>query len=82
MDGYSNRVRKTHSHHLESFAVKIRSKVEEDPIISFGPIDLKGVTTSHEDVLVIRSTIANYKVARVFINSGSSVNIFFKEAFD
>lgn len=51
-------------------------------MISFGPVYLEGLTTPHEDVLVIRVTIANYEVARVFVDSGSSMNILFKEAFD
>lgn len=54
----------------------------EDPIISFIPEDLEGVATPHDNALVIRATISNYYVARVFIDSGSSVNIFFKEALD
>lgn len=52
------------------------------PVISFGSEDLFGVTTSHTDVLVIQAIITNYVVARVFIDTGSSVNIIFKDAFD
>lgn len=44
--------------------------------------DLEGVTILHEDALIIRATIANYGVARVFVDSRSLVNILFKEAFD
>lgn len=51
-------------------------------LISFGPVDLEGVKTPHENALIIWTTIANYEVAWVFVDSGSFVNILFKEAFD
>lgn len=51
-------------------------------MIDFGPPDLEGVTMPHEDVPGIRAIIINYKVARVFMDSGSSRNILFKETFD
>ncbi|XP_074569634.1 uncharacterized protein LOC141826287 [Curcuma longa] len=46
------------------------------------PQDLEGIKVPHDDALVIRATIANYNVARVFVDMGSSVNIIFKKAFD
>ncbi|XP_074560659.1 uncharacterized protein LOC141816830 [Curcuma longa] len=55
---------------------------EKDPIIGFGPQDLEGVETPHDDALVIKATIANYDISRVFVDTGSSVNIIFKSAFD
>lgn len=48
----------------------------------FWPRDLEGVVTPHDDRLVIHVIIANYDVARVFIDSGSSIDILFKDAFD
>lgn len=57
-------------------------RVEEDPIISFRVANLEGVITPHENALVIRETITNYDVARVFVDSRNSMNILFKEAFD
>lgn len=81
-DGNSNRVRKDHSRRLESFRVNIRHGRVEDPFINFGPEDLEGVAIPQDDALVVRAIIINYDVARVFINSGSSVNILFKEVLD
>lgn len=50
----------------------------KDLVLEFGPKDLRGIVTSHNDVLVIRAIVANYEIARVFINVGSSINILFK----
>lgn len=82
MSGDSNRMRKTHSHHLESYVVGTNHREEDAPIINFRLANLEGVTTPHKDVLVIRATIVNYEVAQVFVDSESSVNILFKEAFN
>ncbi|XP_073153205.1 uncharacterized protein [Henckelia pumila] len=50
--------------------------------LSFGPEDLKGVSRNHNDALVIRAMTANYDVARIFVDSGSSVNVLFQEAIN
>ncbi|XP_073132205.1 uncharacterized protein [Henckelia pumila] len=52
------------------------------PTLSFGPEDLKGVANNHNDALVIRVMVANYDVARIFVDSGSSVNVLFQEAIN
>ncbi|XP_073121459.1 uncharacterized protein [Henckelia pumila] len=52
------------------------------PTLSFGPEDLKGVANNHNDALVIRAMVANYDVARKFVDSGSSVNVLFQEAIN
>lgn len=41
-----------------------------------------GVIFSHTDALVIRAIIANYEVAQVLVDSGSSINVLFQEAFN
>lgn len=82
MDEDSNRARKAHSRRLESFAVGARHWPADDPIISFGTSDLEEVITPHKDALVIQTTIVNYDIARVLVDSGSSINILVKEAFD
>ncbi|XP_073138405.1 uncharacterized protein [Henckelia pumila] len=52
--------------------------VHTSPTLSFGPEDFKGVSSNHNDALVIRSSVANYDVARIFVDSGSSVNVIFQ----
>ncbi|XP_073135228.1 uncharacterized protein [Henckelia pumila] len=44
--------------------------------------DLRGVVAPHNDALVVTVTIANYDVARIFVDSGSSVNVLFKGTLD
>ncbi|XP_074557051.1 uncharacterized protein LOC141813040 [Curcuma longa] len=44
--------------------------------------DLEGIEVLHDDALVIHATVANYDIARVFVDTGSSVNIIFRRAFD
>lgn len=54
----------------------------EDSIISFGPTDLEDVATPHNNMLMVQATIDNFYVTRIFVDSGSFINILFKEAFD
>lgn len=40
-------------------------------MIGFGPSDLEGVMTPHNDALVIRAIVANYDVTRIFVDTDS-----------
>ncbi|XP_073123141.1 uncharacterized protein [Henckelia pumila] len=79
-DGDSNRARKSWSKR-EVLGLEAR-KVTSCPVISFGPEDLKDVVTPHNDALLIQARVANYDIRRVFVDSGSSVNVIFQEAFE
>ncbi|KAL0443847.1 UNVERIFIED_CONTAM: hypothetical protein Slati_2107400, partial [Sesamum latifolium] len=48
----------------------------------FGRAERSGPQTTHNDALVITAMIANYKVGRIFIDSESSADILFGEAYD
>ncbi|KAL0435294.1 UNVERIFIED_CONTAM: Transposon Ty3-G Gag-Pol polyprotein [Sesamum radiatum] len=56
--------------------------MEDAPIIQFGRAERSGPQTIHNDALVITVILANYEVGRIFINSGSSADILFGEAYD
>ncbi|KAL0433991.1 UNVERIFIED_CONTAM: hypothetical protein Slati_2733400 [Sesamum latifolium] len=56
--------------------------VEDTPFIQFGRAEQCGPRTSHNDALVITAVLANYEVERIFIDSGSSTDILFGEAYD
>ncbi|XP_073119947.1 uncharacterized protein [Henckelia pumila] len=77
-DGDSNRARKTSSRKLSNMEIADQV-VRTGPTLFFGPGDLKGFSdTTHNDALVIRALVANYDVARIFLDSGSSVNVLFQ----
>ncbi|KAL0286409.1 UNVERIFIED_CONTAM: hypothetical protein Sangu_2733600 [Sesamum angustifolium] len=50
--------------------------------IQFGQEERHGPRTQGNDALVITALLANYEIERVFIESGSSVEILFEEAYD
>ncbi|KAL0455036.1 UNVERIFIED_CONTAM: hypothetical protein Slati_0842800 [Sesamum latifolium] len=52
------------------------------PVIQFGRAERSGPKTSHNDAVVITALLANYEVGRIFIDSGSSADILFGEAYD
>ncbi|XP_073119968.1 uncharacterized protein [Henckelia pumila] len=81
-DGDSGRARKAHGRRLENFEVNSQLSCPTDPNISFGREDLKDVVLPHNDPLLVTLTIANYDVAHIFVDTGSSVNIIFKETLD
>ncbi|XP_073152685.1 uncharacterized protein [Henckelia pumila] len=81
-DGDSGRARKAHGRRLENFEVNSQLSCPTDPNISFGREYLKDVVVPHNDPLLVTLTIANYDVARIFVDTGSSVNIIFKETLD
>ncbi|XP_073129096.1 uncharacterized protein [Henckelia pumila] len=81
-DGDSGRARKAHGRRLENFEVNSQLSCPTDPNISFERKDLKDVVVPHNDPLLVTLTIANYDVARIFVDTGSSVNIIFKETLD
>ncbi|XP_073129091.1 uncharacterized protein [Henckelia pumila] len=78
-DGDSNRARKSWSKR-EVLGIEAR-RPDPCPVITFGPEDLEGVCLPHNDALLIRAQ-ANYDIRRVFVDSGSSVNVIFQDAFE
>ncbi|KAL0435063.1 UNVERIFIED_CONTAM: hypothetical protein Sradi_0214200 [Sesamum radiatum] len=56
--------------------------MEDAPIIQFGRAERSGPQTIHNDALVITAMLANYEIGCIFIDSGSSTDILFREAYD
>ncbi|GFY90260.1 hypothetical protein Acr_07g0004570 [Actinidia rufa] len=56
--------------------------VGDQPPITFGSDDLRGLHLLHDDALVISAVIANFNVQRILIDSGSSADILFISAFE
>ncbi|XP_074561116.1 uncharacterized protein LOC141817345, partial [Curcuma longa] len=76
----SYRTRKAGVRHPDVCEVS-RGNSPKSPVIFFGPQDLDGVEAPHDDALVIRATVANYDIGRVFVDTGSSVNVLFANTF-
>ncbi|XP_073136825.1 uncharacterized protein [Henckelia pumila] len=79
-DGDSNRARKSWSKR-KVLGIEAR-RPDPCPVITFGPEDLEGVCLPHNDALLIRAQVTNYDIRRVFVDSGSSVNVIFQDAFE
>ncbi|KAL0367051.1 UNVERIFIED_CONTAM: hypothetical protein Sradi_3595200 [Sesamum radiatum] len=56
--------------------------MDDTPLIQFGRAERCRPKTSHNDALVITASLANYEVGRIFIDSRSSADILFGEAYD
>ncbi|XP_073120599.1 uncharacterized protein [Henckelia pumila] len=80
--GDLGRARKAHGLRLKNFEVNPQSNYFVVPNISFGREDLKDVALPHNYPLLVTLNIANYDVAHIFVDIGSSVNIIFKETLD
>ncbi|KAL0439951.1 UNVERIFIED_CONTAM: hypothetical protein Slati_2478100 [Sesamum latifolium] len=84
-EGESHQARKSQvreAHQISIKEVLDIETMEDAPIIQFGRAERSGPQTTHNDALVITATIANYEVGRIFIDSGSSADILFGEAYD
>ncbi|KAL0433866.1 UNVERIFIED_CONTAM: hypothetical protein Slati_2720900 [Sesamum latifolium] len=83
--GDSHQARKSQVREAHQISIKEILDVEtmEDaPLIQFGRAERSGPQTMHNDALVITAILANYEVGRIFIDSGSSADILFGEAYD
>ncbi|KAL0457587.1 UNVERIFIED_CONTAM: hypothetical protein Slati_0385900 [Sesamum latifolium] len=56
--------------------------MEDTPLIQFGRAERSGPQTIHNNALIITAVLTNYEVGRIFIDSGSSADILFGEAYD
>ncbi|KAL0462653.1 UNVERIFIED_CONTAM: hypothetical protein Slati_0152900 [Sesamum latifolium] len=83
--GDSHQARKSQvweAHQISIKEVLDVETTEDAPLIQFGRVERSGPQTMHNDALVITAILANYEVGRIFIDSGSSVDILFGEAYD
>ncbi|KAL0416116.1 UNVERIFIED_CONTAM: hypothetical protein Slati_3443500 [Sesamum latifolium] len=83
--GDSHQARKSQVREAHQISIKevLDVKIMEDaPLIQFGRAERSGPQTMHNDALVITAMLANYEVGRIFIDSGSSADMLFGEAYD
>ncbi|KAL0455591.1 UNVERIFIED_CONTAM: hypothetical protein Slati_0898300 [Sesamum latifolium] len=80
-DGDLGRARRAHARAART-VMEIDNKAPAGgPMIYFGPVDAQGVHLPHNDTLVISTTIVNYTVQRIFVDSGSSADVLFYKAY-
>ncbi|KAL0440285.1 UNVERIFIED_CONTAM: hypothetical protein Slati_2511500 [Sesamum latifolium] len=83
--GDSHQARKTEirrAHSETIIEVLDVEATEETPVIQFERAERSGPRNAHNDALVMTVLLANYEVECIFIDSGSSKDILFGEAFD
>ncbi|KAI3459553.1 hypothetical protein Pfo_016216 [Paulownia fortunei] len=80
-DGDSNRARKTYARSTPESSKEEIHKINKGSMIQFGPHDMKGLQAPHNNALVVTATVANFNVARIMVDTGSSVDILFYEAY-
>ncbi|XP_012846884.1 PREDICTED: uncharacterized protein LOC105966854 [Erythranthe guttata] len=83
MGGDSNRSRRAHLRKLQELRGELAMmyRVSIAPPITFGVEDETGIQQPHNDALVITAMVANYDVARILIDTRSSVDIIYYECF-
>ncbi|KAK3007626.1 hypothetical protein RJ639_014112 [Escallonia herrerae] len=59
-----------------------RTKVSTSLALEFDDADLDGVSLPHDDALVITLRIDAFQVKRILVDTGSSANIIFEDAFN
>ncbi|CAA0828788.1 Unknown protein, partial [Striga hermonthica] len=79
-DGDSNTSRKEHARAVKRKREEVGITTRM-PVISFKAEDAEGVVLPHNDALVITAEVADFDVKRVFIDTGSSVDVMFYDCF-
>ncbi|CAA0834279.1 Unknown protein, partial [Striga hermonthica] len=75
-DGDSNRARKAYARGNHG-KIEVQQVEENGPVMNFGPVDMGEVERPHNDALMITAQISGYEVQRIFVDTGSSVNVIF-----
>ncbi|XP_012833163.1 PREDICTED: uncharacterized protein LOC105954039 [Erythranthe guttata] len=81
--GDSNRARRAHLRELQELRGELAMmyRVSLAPPITFGVEDETGIHQPHNDALVITAMVANYDVARILVDTGSSADIIYYDCF-
>jgi hypothetical protein len=59
-----------------------KSRKHEAQVIGFSNDDYAGISLPHTDALVLSLAIANHKIHRILIDTGSSADILYRSAFE
>jgi hypothetical protein len=83
--GESNSARKAYARqYFEVYSVQKppKSQKRDAQVIGFSDDDYAGVSLPHTDALVLSLVIANHKIHRILIDTGSSADILYRSAFE
>ncbi|XP_062155166.1 uncharacterized protein LOC133863216 [Alnus glutinosa] len=85
--GESNSARKAYARQLQDFEVYSvqkppKSQKRDAQVIGFSDDDYEGLSLPHTDALVLSLVIANHKIHRILIDTGSSADILYRSAFE
>ncbi|XP_062177089.1 uncharacterized protein LOC133882022 [Alnus glutinosa] len=85
--GESSSARKVYARQLRDFEVYSvqkppKSQKQDAQVIGFSDDDYAGVSLPHTDALVLSLEIANHKIHRVLVDTGSSADILYRSAFE
>ncbi|XP_058080630.1 uncharacterized protein LOC131228781 [Magnolia sinica] len=86
--GDLNRAHKAHSkssdlRHYIYLVERPRKELRVSPYsLTFTEHDMRGIQHPYDDALVVAMTIATHKVYRILVDTGSSADILYSEAFD
>ena len=74
--------RQASEHHVMHLGQKrLREDGGKAVAISFSDEDLEGITTPHNDALVIMLNLNNFEIERILVDQGSSTDILYFKAF-
>ena len=79
--GLTGRARKAHLQNLKHQVLQVQSSRSDYPIMTFGESS-RSVNVPHDDPLVIELKVANSRVKRVLVDSGSSADIITPECLE
>ncbi|XP_012827901.1 PREDICTED: uncharacterized protein LOC105949160 [Erythranthe guttata] len=65
---------------MESQLAEVQ-RVSQVPPIMFGRVDEEGIQQPHTDALVITAMVANFDIARILVDTGSSADVIFYSCF-
>ncbi|KAL0453047.1 UNVERIFIED_CONTAM: hypothetical protein Slati_1282800 [Sesamum latifolium] len=83
--GDSHQARKSQvrgAHHVSIKEVLDVETMEDTPLIQFGRAERSDPPTTHNDALAITAILADYEVGCIFIDSESSAEILFGDAYN
>ena len=72
---------KTHQKKADSYTKGKSPMIRPDHQITFWESDTIDLDKPHDDALIIQIDVGNYEISRIMVDTGSSVDVLFYDAF-